>query len=120
MVSGIAGVVDCLYEVPDVLWERIVPLLPQPKKRKRRRLAVQGWTEERKAMSTIFYILRTGCQCNALPLSLRASTTVFDRFQEWQQAGVFRPMWVEGLLEYDIKKGPIDWQWQTIMDGVFL
>ncbi|HXG07910.1 MAG TPA: transposase, partial [Nitrososphaera sp.] len=66
-----------MYEVPDVLWERIVPLLPQPKKRKRkrRRLAVQGWTEERKAMSIIFYILRTGCQCNALPRSLGASTT---------------------------------------------
>jgi putative transposase len=31
---------------------------------------------DRKAMSAIFYVLRTGCQCNALPRSLGASSTV--------------------------------------------
>ena len=72
--------------------------------------------DDRKAMSAIFYILRTGCQWNALPRSLGTSTTVFDRFQEWQQADVFRRMWVDGLQEYDRKKG-IDWEWQA-MDGV--
>lgn len=90
-----------------------MPLLPPPKKKKK---AGRPRMDDRKAMSAIFYILRTGCQWNALPRSLGASTTVFDRFQEWRQAGVFRRMWVEGLLEYDIKKG-IDWEWQA-MDGV--
>ena len=33
-------------------------------------------------MSAIFYVLRTGCQWNALPRSLGASSTVHDRFQE--------------------------------------
>lgn len=111
MISEITGVY-CLYEVPDVLWERIVPLLPPPKKKKAGRPSM----DDRKAMSAIFYILRTGCQWNALPRSLGASTTVFDRFQEWQRAGVFRRMWVDGLLEYDRKVG-IDWEWQA-MDGV--
>ena len=72
--------------------------------------------DDRKAMNAIFYILRTGCQWNALPRSLRASTTAFDRVQEWQQSGVFRRMWGDGLLEYDTKKG-INWEWQA-MDGV--
>lgn len=112
LISEITGV-DCLYEVPDVLWERIVPLLPPPKKKKK---TGRPRMDDRKAMSAIFYILRTGCQWNALPRSLGASTTVFDRFQEWQQAGVFRRMWVDGLLEYDKKVG-IDWEWQA-MDGV--
>jgi putative transposase len=73
--------------------------------------------DDRKAMSAIFYILRTGCQWNALPRSLGASTTVFDRFQEWRQAGVFRRMWVDGLLEYDKTGIGIDWEWLA-MDGV--
>lgn len=112
MISENTGV-GTEYEVPNVLWERIVPLLLPPKKKKK---AGRPRMDDRKAMSAIFYILRTGCQWNALPRSLGASTTVFDRFQEWQRAGVFRRMWVEGLLEYDKKVG-IDWEWQA-MDGV--
>ncbi|MGC1928451.1 MAG: transposase [Candidatus Nitrosopolaris sp.] len=40
----------------------------------------------RQAMNAIFYILRTGCQWNALPSSLGASSTVHDIFQEWRTA----------------------------------
>ena len=71
---------------------------------------------DRKTMSAIFYVLRTGCQWNALPRSLGASSTVHDRFQEWRSAGVFRRMWIDGLSVYDKKTG-IDWKWQA-MDGV--
>ena len=66
-------------------------------------------------MSAIFYVLRTGCQWNALPRSL-TSSTVHDRFQEWRFAGVFKRMWIDGLSVYDKKTG-IDWKWQA-MDGV--
>ncbi len=72
--------------------------------------------DDRKAMNAIFYVLRTGCQWNALPRSLGASSTVHDRFQEWRKAGVFEKIWREGLLEYDSKKG-IEWEWQS-MDTV--
>ena len=72
--------------------------------------------DDRKAMSAIFYVLRTGCQWNALPRSLGASSTVHDRFQEWRKAGVFKQMWIDGLAMYDKKTG-IDWKWQA-MDGV--
>ncbi len=71
--------------------------------------------DDRKAMSAIFYVLRTGCQWNALPRSLGASSTVHDRFQEWRKAGVFKRMWIDGLSVYDKKTG-IDWKWQA-MDG---
>jgi transposase len=70
---------------------------------------------DRKAMSAIFYVLRTGCQWNALPRTLGASSTVHDRFQEWRSAGVFKRMWIDGLSVYDKKTG-IDWKWQA-MDG---
>ena len=42
---------------------------------------------------------------------------VHDRFQEWRKAGVFKRIWIDGLLEYDKKTG-IDWEWQARMDGV--
>jgi transposase len=40
----------------------------------------------RQAMNAIFYILRTGCQWNALPRSLGSSSTVHDKFEEWRTA----------------------------------
>lgn len=112
MISELTGV-ESAYEIPDVLWNRIVSLLPSSKRKKK---AGRPRMNDRQAMSAIFYILRTGCQWNALPRSLGASSTVHDRFQEWRKAGVFKRMWIDGLLEYDKKTG-IDWEWQA-MDGV--
>lgn len=100
------------YQLPDSLWEKIVPLLPPlPKKKKEGRKRM----DDRKAMTAIFYILRTGCQWKALPRSLGASSTVHDRFQFWCKAGLFLRLWQEGLCEYDFIRG-IDWEWQA-MDG---
>ena len=100
------------YQIPDELWERIRPLLPEPKPKKK---AGRPRMDDLRAMTAIFYVLRTGCQWNALPRSLGASSTVHDRFQEWCEAGVFERMWQTGLLEYDEKIG-IEWEWQA-MDG---
>jgi transposase len=66
-------------------------------------------------MSGIFYILRTGCQWKALPRVFGAPSTVHDRFQEWEAAGVFARLWAASLLEYDTIK-ELDWQWQSV-DG---
>jgi putative transposase len=63
----------------------------------------------------IFYILRTGIQWKALPRSLGAASTVHDRFQQWLKAGVFKELWVTGLLEYNTDIG-LDFEWQSI-DG---
>ena len=71
--------------------------------------------DDRQAMTAIFYLLRTGCQWSALPKSLGAKSTVHDRFQEWQQAGVFEKLGRAGLLEYDLAVG-LDFEWQS-MDG---
>jgi len=111
MISELTGV-ESAYEIPDALWDRIKPLLPSHKKKKK---AGRPRMDDRRAMSAIFYVLRTGCQWNALPKSLGASSTVHDRFQEWRKAGVFRRMWIDGLSIYDKKVG-IDWKWQA-MDG---
>jgi putative transposase len=115
VISKLTGV-ESAYEIPDVLWDKIVPLLP-PQKRKKKKAGRPRMNDSRNAMSAIFYVLRTGCQWNALPRSLGASSTVHDRFlQEWRKAGVFKRMWIDGLSVYDNKTG-IDWKWQA-MDGL--
>src|SRR5215207_8491942 len=59
--------------------------------------------------------LRTGIQWNALPREMGASSTVHDRYQEWERLGFFEELWRAGLLEYDELEG-IEWEWQAI-DG---
>jgi len=104
--------IPSLYQLPDVLWEHMKTLLPPPKPKKK---AGRPRMDDRQAMTAIFYLLRTGCQWKALPRCLGAASTVHDRFQEWEKAGVFKKIWEEGLIEYDQIKG-LDWEWQTI-DG---
>lgn len=66
------------YEIYDELWKKIEPLIPQPKPKKK---AGRPRKDDRKMMTAIFYILRTGCQWKTLPRSLGAPSTVHDRFQ---------------------------------------
>ena len=104
--------VDANWRIPDKLWERIEPLLPQERPKPK---GGRPRMPNRQAMDAIFYVLRTGCQWKALPRSLGAASTVHDRFQEWRDGGVFQRMWQAGVLEYDELKG-LDWEWQA-MDG---
>jgi transposase len=99
--------VDDGWRIPDELWVRIEPLLPPAPPHPQ---GGRPRMPDRPALDGIFYVLRTGCQWKAFPRSLEAASTVHDRFQEWQQAGVFERMWKVGLLEYDEKVG-IDWEW---------
>lgn len=71
--------------------------------------------EDRKVFAAIIYLLRTGIQWNALPRERGASSTVHDRFQEWEQKGFFKALWQMGLTEYDEVQG-IEWEWQSV-DG---
>ena len=33
---------------------------------------------------------------------------VHDRFQEWRKAGVFKRMWIDGLVRYDKKRDRLE------------
>jgi putative transposase len=74
--------------------------------------------DDRTALDAIFYVMRTGCQWNALPRSLGASSTVHDRYQEWVEQGVFLRMWELGLQTYAQEVG-IEWDWMSI-DGAMV
>ena len=100
MVDQTMGI-EAKYCLPDAVWARVMPLLPRHKKRTK---GGRPPMDDRKAMTAILYVLRTGCQWRALPRSLGAGTTVHDRFQQWVQAGVFKTMWKAGLLDLGEKK----------------
>jgi putative transposase len=101
------------WEVSEEVWEKVKPLIPAaPSHAKGGRPRM----EDRKAFEAIVYVLRTGIQWNALPRELGASSTVHDRFQEWEAKGFFKALWQAGLEEYDEVAG-IEWEWQSV-DGV--
>lgn len=106
--------VDDRWRLPDELWEQIEPLLPPPKEHP---LGCHNPpVPARTAMNAILFVLRTGCQWNALNRTdLCSSATAHRWFQTWTQAGVFLRLWKNGLLNYDELKG-IEWEWLS-MDG---
>jgi putative transposase len=100
------------WEVDDALWARVQPLIPPPL------LSLRGGrarVDDRRVFGAILYVLRTGCQWNALPKELCSSSTAHRRFQEWGAGGFFRALWEAGLTEYDELQG-IEWEWQAV-DG---
>src|SRR4030095_14659984 len=102
------------WRIPDELWEHIVPLLPP---RKPHPLGChRPRVDDRKAMDAIFFVLRTGCQWNALnETGICSSSAAHRRFQEWTAADVFLRLWTQGLVAYDALQG-IAWEWLA-MDG---
>jgi transposase len=87
------------WRIPDELWEHIVPLLPP---RKPHPLGChRPRVDDRKAMDAIFFVLRTGCQWNALnETGICSSSAAHRRFQEWTAADVFLTLWKQGLVAY--------------------
>jgi putative transposase len=84
------------WELSDSLWARIEPLLPKAKSRyrgrgkNRKHIGGRPAAERRKVMSGILYVLRTGCQWNALPRAEYGSgKTAHSYFQRWVRAGSF-------------------------------
>ena len=102
------------WRLPDALWAEMEPLLPP---RPKHPLGCHNpRVPDRAAMDAIFFVLRTGCQWNALGATkLCSSSSAHRRFQEWVGAGVFEAFWRKGLLAYDGLLG-IDWSWLAL-DG---
>jgi len=103
------------WKLSDSLWARMEALLPprpsHPLGCHRPRVP------DRDAMAGILFVLRTGCQWNALDATgICSCSSAYRRFREWLDAGVFHEFWRQGLLAYDATKG-IDWAWLS-MDGV--
>jgi transposase len=108
------------WELTDELWERVKDFVPQRKRAgnktyKRKPGAGRKPLAPRQVLEGIFYVLRTGIQWKALPVTYGAASSIHSYFSEWAEAGFFRRMWEEGLIVYDLVKG-LGWEWQSV-DG---
>jgi putative transposase len=103
------------FTISDQLWALMEPLLAEHNNTHRFG-GGRPRVPDRVCADAIFFVLRTGCQWNALAATkLCASSTAHDRFQQWVQDGFFLRFWQAGLAEYDAFNG-IDWSWLS-MDG---
>lgn len=103
------------FRVSDALWAVLQPLLP-PHVNTHRFGGGRPRVPDRVCADAIFYVLRTGCQWQALDQTdLCAHSTAHDRFQAWARAGVFLQLWRAGVEQFDELRG-IDWDWLA-MDG---
>ena len=103
------------FRISDELWAVLQPLLPMHVNTHRFG-GGRPRVPDRDCADAIFYVLRTGCQWQALDQTeLCAHSTAHDRFQEWVQVGVFLKLWQAGLEQFEETCG-IDWDWLS-MDG---
>jgi transposase len=103
------------FRISDELWAVLQPLLPMHINTHRFG-GGRPRVPDRDCADAIFYVLRTGCQWQALDQTeLCAHSTAHDRFQEWVKAGVFLKLWQAGLEQFEELRG-IEWDWLS-MDG---
>jgi transposase len=76
--------------VDDELWAEIEPLLPKPKAR-RRVFPGRKPLDNRKCLSGILFVLRSGIPWEMLPKEMGCGSgmTCWRRLHEWQEAGVW-------------------------------
>src|SRR5690349_6677579 len=103
------------FRVSDQLWAVMEPLIPVHVNRHRFG-GGRPRVPDRRCADGIFYVVRTGCQWEALnQTNLCAKSTAHDRFVEWLDAGVFLKLWQAGIEQFDELKG-IDWSFLSL-DG---
>jgi transposase len=102
--------------VDDELWELIQPLLPPPKPRR------QGYPgrkplENRKALTGILFVLKSGIPWELLPQEMGCGSgmTCWRRLRDWHQSGVWQKL--HQLLLAKLREADqIDWS-RAIVDS---
>ena len=98
------------------LWEIVEPLLPRPKKR-RRRYPGRKPLGNRQALCAILFVLKTGLPWEHLPQELGwgSGMTAWRRLHAWQKTGVWKKIH-EALLAHLQQADQIDWS-RAIVDS---
>ena len=103
----------------DALWKRIEPLLP-PHKPRRRRFPGRKPIDDRKALTGILFVLKTGINWEDLPqeMGCGCGMTCWRRLRDWHQAGVWQRLH-ETLLAELHEADRIDWA-RALIDSSFV
>lgn len=103
--------------VEDGLWELVRPLLPPPKAR-RWRFPGRKPLDNRKALTGILFVLKSGIPWEMLPQEMGCGSgmTCWRRLKEWQEAGVWKRLH-ELLLAKLREADQIDWSRAVVDSG---
>ena len=71
-----------LFWLSDQQWDRIAPHLPTDVRGKKR-------VDDRRVISGILHVLKTGCRWCDLPPEYGPPTTIYNRFVRWAERGVW-------------------------------
>lgn len=86
------------FWLSDAQWEAIEPLLPKNQPGAQR-------VDDRRVISGIVHVLKTGCRWQDCPDVFGPSTTVYNRFNRWARRGLWQKMFnaLVGLDASDIQ-----------------
>ena len=101
--------------VSDELWAKVKPLLPPPRKRRRRHPGRKP-IDDRKALTGILFVLRTGIPWEYLPqeMGCGCGMTCWRRLRDWHEAGVWQRLHevlladLSGADKIDWSRAPVD------------
>lgn len=74
-----------LFWLDEQQWANLEPLLPKTERGKR-------CADDRRAMSGIIHVMRSGCRWSEAPEAYGPSKTLYNRFVRWSLAGVWEEM----------------------------
>ncbi len=102
--------------LPDALWERVRPLLPPPKPRRFRHPGRKP-IDDRKCLTGILFVLKTGIPWEDLPqeMGCGCGMTCWRRLAEWQREGVWQKIH-DVLLARLHAAAQIDWS-RAVVDS---
>ena len=100
------------HKIPSKLWRKLKKHLPKSSKKigpGRPRV------DNRDVINGIWYVLWSGCQWKSVKRDWFqvSSSTLHERFQTWQQAGIFDQLF-KMMVRYYARVQNIGWKWQSV------
>lgn len=92
------------YEVTDEEWERIKRHFEQTDEVKRGRPR----NDDRQMLNGILWIARSGASWRDCPERYGAWSSVYRRFKEWEESGLFQKIFEELAVEADLQDMSLD------------
>ncbi|RKG84404.1 IS5 family transposase [Corallococcus sp. CA049B] len=98
--------------VPDAFWQRVAPLLPPPRPKKK---LGRPRADDRAALEAIVFVLRSGIPWEMLPRKQfgLSGMTAWRRLEEWTRAGVWEQLQARLLDELGMR-GKVDFSRASI------
>lgn len=103
----------------DDLWNLIEPILPKPKRR-RRRYPGRKPISNRQTLSGVLFVLKTGIGWEYLPLEMGCGSgmTCWRRLRDWQRRGIWTKLH-RLLLDKLREADKIDWS-RAVVDSMLV